>query len=716
VTSLLPGWEHLAQPRSQAADPAQPDGGPGLPTLDRVATEQEATAFATTVTTNVITAIGVQVVSYCRRPSVSLRNGDTWMDVRSQEPACVALVARHGGSVDRVTGIAVDPRAGAGAKLFATAMAMPVQFVMHDAKPVLFALWALGLAAPQNLFDTAIAAACLNLGRHHVRARRQDPQHRIREEQNIRHDRALLLSLQGQCAHYRLGYPYASSNPDDLGDHLGSVGEPLATGVVRQAICAAQWSLHLCQAQQTDIQAVGLHHHLHTVEFPFTVANARIEWHGVPVSRPRLQQLAAGADRAADHYAKVLKGYGIHPPGSRDQFLAAMQQLGHTDTLLRDGQLSTEDNVLEPIEHLHPAIRAFRQHARYRRLASEQWISGALLGADGRIHPRHTQLGAATGRNSCSTPNLAGIGRVLRPIVVAPAGRALVELDYAQIEVGVAAAHNRDDALIAAFNSGDVYAAMAQTFYRDELTPSEASMPATMFKRHRPELRDRIKTFVLAVLYNIQPGRLAVRFGISVARATAERDRFLGLYPQLRAGLDADSRLGAARGYASIVSGLKRHVPAGATGTPWSRNLLRNTPIQGSAAVVFKKAVVLLDAEFAGTSTQIVLPVHDSVLIECDLQAVDAVCERAAVLMGHALRHYYPQLQPRIDVYKVDVTCWNKDGRSDSFDRFLANPDITIADCGIRLRLDHCAAPIAPGRAAMGAPFAKLMKLVGGVA
>jgi DNA polymerase-1 len=145
----------------------------------------------------------------------------------------------------------------------------------------------------------------------------------------------------------------------------------------------------------------------------------------------------------------------------------------------------------------------------------------------------------------------------LRPVVVAPPGRALVELDYAQIEVGVAAAEHDDQDLIDAYNSGDVYASMAQRFYAAELTDVERNCPARDFKQQRPDLRDRMKTFVLAVLYNIQPPAIAARFDISERQAAAERERFLDLYPRLKRRLAESADYGAVRGYAAVVSGLR---------------------------------------------------------------------------------------------------------------------------------------------------------------
>ncbi|MGQ0722687.1 MAG: DNA polymerase [Candidatus Eiseniibacteriota bacterium] len=330
------------------------------------------------------------------------------------------------------------------------------------------------------------------------------------------------------------------------------------------------------------------------------------------------------------------------------------------------------------MEDLHPAIRAFRVHRRNRRLAGEEWLTGCMTGADGRIHPSHHQLGAATGRNTCTAPNLVGIGRVLRPVVTAPPGRALIELDYSQIEVGVAAAEHDDPDLIAAFNSGDVYSAMAQRFYASDLSEGERALQPREFKAKRRDLRDAMKLFVLAVIYNIQAPALAVRFGISVAQAERERQRFLDLFPTLQRRLEESVAYGAVHGYATCVSGLRRLVESKGRPSTWTRNFLRNTPIQGSAAVVFKRAVNALDQAFRGTGVWLVLPVHDAIVIECPEAEVEEVAARAAQIMEDALRATYPSLQPRVEINKSHPECWNKDGHADSLERFLQDPTFRL--------------------------------------
>jgi DNA polymerase I-like protein with 3'-5' exonuclease and polymerase domains len=634
-----------------------------------------------------LAAVAVRTFSRCTRPPSELRSGQAWRDVRSLQPVAAGIAAwTTSDDVSRAPDAALrgvfDLRAPAVAAGLAEILRLRVPFVFHDAKHDLFNLWSLGIDTDlPSIYDTWVVGACLHLGEYHKRLRTPtsaDPATQIGADLDARADRENTLSLAGQCAEFGVACAYASYGINAESNELPHLADGALLGDrhVDRAAADAESVLRLFAAQQPAIVRRGLQHHLETVEFPFVVANARIEWNGVHVDAERLDLLREATSNAANHFAAKLQSAGVNPPGSADSFLAVMRRAGLAEHFETGAGLS--DSRLRLLESLSPTIRAFRLHRRYSRLASEEWLSGTLAGADGRVHPIHTQLGAATGRNTCSAPNLAGIGRVLRPVVTAPHGRAIVEFDYAQIEVGVAAAEHDDPDLIAAYNSGDVYVVMAQRFYAGELTDREKTLSTTDFRCARPDLREAMKTFVLSVFYNVQAPTLAVRFGISIAKAESERQRFLDLYPALRRRLEQSVAFGMARGYATIVSGLRRGADRRATARSWVRNYLRNTPIQGSAAVVFKRAVVLLDREFRGTDTKLILPVHDAIVIECDRGGLDHVAERAATLLRHALRSAYPRLQPKVSANRADPSCWNKDGHSESLREFLSDPDLDL--------------------------------------
>jgi len=326
--------------------------------------------------------------------------------------------------------------------------------------------------------------------------------------------------------------------------------------------------------------------------------------------------------------------------------------------------------VLAQIEQVDVIVTHLRRHRRYSRMLADPLFEGALVGSDGRLHPEHRHLGAGTGRASCSAPNITGITKTFRPVVVAPEGRAIIELDYAQIEVGICAAEHHDEGLITAFNSGDVYAAVAQQFYADTLSDAVRRLPVAEFKKHHPDLRDKIKTFVLAVLYNMQAQAVADRFGVTLADAERQRRAFLDCYPTIKAAMVTIVEDGRIRGYSAIIGGLRRQVSGGRKAV----NQLINTPVQAGAGVVFREAVVRLYHHFRGSATKLILPVHDAVVFECNIEDITAVGREAGQIMIDTVRKYYAALWPRVDINDTVPSCWNKDGRSDSLDRFLEDP------------------------------------------
>lgn len=692
---LLPGWSEKVEQATQARTEsvrrrllvARPDVSRLSGEVQVALDVPTAEAFLRALEASPVAALAVDSEYRFGRPSVELRSGKRWFDIRSIQPICFSLAAwvpdPDGNGSGSILAAVLDMRKPGLAEVLGRILRLRVPLVAHHIKAELTALWSLGLDPElHQVFDTYLAGACLQLGRHHKRSLGDGGGNvaaEIQGQTNLALARTHSLSLVGQCARYGLDYPFSESKDEHRARfmHLGP-GEDLSPSMVDYAVADAEWTLRLYVAQQSAIIAAGAATHLYTVEFPFAVANARIEWHGVYVDPDRRSKALVASRQASEHYAATLRELGIANPASAQQFLAAMTRAGLASKFVRNGQASTDDKVLEKVGDLHPAVTALRQYRRYSRLANDEWMTGELDGADGRVHPDHFQLGAATGRNSCARPNLVGIGKVLRPMITAPPGRALIEADYAQIEVGVAAAEYGDPDLLAAFNAGDVYSAMAQRFCAHELSEEERALAPGEFKQRRRDLRDKVKVFVLAVIYNMQAPAIASHFGIDVDTAERERARFLGLFPVLERRLDEVAAAGFARGYAVTVTGLRRLIEPGARLDGWNRNLLRNTPVQGSAADVFKLAVVWLDRAFRGTSAFVVLPIHDAVLIECDHADVAAVSARTKQIMEDAVRHFYPALRPKVEINAVDTTCWNKDGHSNSLDRFLEDPTYTI--------------------------------------
>ena len=667
--TLLPGFA-----RTLPSEPEVPDWIlPVRPNLDTPSIQDvlvddanKADRLLTLLGRLAVGAIAFDTEFGNHRAPVDLGRGRFWSDPRSIRPlllsAAIWVPDRR-----RVIRVAFDLRVPEVVARLPALFRLGTVFVAHFIQAELHTLWSLELEPVlHQVHDTHVAARALDLGRAHGK---------VTVGEEAAPERVGKHALLGLCARYDIPHPHAGVKDalqQSFLDHPD--GAPFSPKQIDYALADAEVTLRVYLAQQPEITAAGLGPHLHQVEFPFAEVNARMIWDGVPVSLDRLDDLHTGLLRAVQHEGETLHGMGLENARSPGQVLAFLSARGLRDRLFSGGKVSTEDAVLERIELLDPAITHIRRHRKYARLLGDRLFDGSLIGADGRLHPRHSHLGAATGRNTCSAPNIVGITKTFRPIVTAPPGRALVELDFAQIEVCIAAAVHGDPDLLAAANSGDVYSSMAQMFYRESLPPEQLTLDTAAFKRARPDLRNRMKVFTLATIYNMTDRGVADSFGVSLPEARRQRLAFFERFPGLAAAMRQAEENGAVRGFAPIAGGLRRWIERG----PKAANQHVNTPVQGAAGVVFRKALVDLHRHFRGTGTFLGLPVHDAVVLECDAEEVADVAAEAALIMKSAVRAYFPELRPRIDVNAEDPTCWNKDGKSDSLQRFLSDPDFKL--------------------------------------
>ena len=238
----------------------------------------------------------------------------------------------------------------------------------------------------------------------------------------------------------------------------------------------------------------GVLHHLETVEMRWTATNARMAWNGVRVDAEKAARVRDACRTHEVALGPQLAAFGIATPRSHPQLVRAFGRLGLLHLFERDGAFSFDKQRLAAFADRHPAIALVRAARRVADLQADRLLTGEFGGADGRVHPEHRQLGTHTGRQSCRWPNILGLGKVFRPLIVPGPGRGLGEADWSQIEVGLAAAVYHDAALVRMFNTGDAYAAMAQDFFRDRLSAAERRLPGIEFKARFPELRDKMKS------------------------------------------------------------------------------------------------------------------------------------------------------------------------------------------------------------------------------
>jgi DNA polymerase I len=154
------------------------------------------------------------------------------------------------------------------------------------------------------------------------------------------------------------------------------------------------------------------------------------------------------------------------------------QQIVRVFELLGHWLADTTKETLSECDHpLAGALLAYR-NAKKRLDTCHQWLSQAR---EGRVYASWRQVGAETGRMSCSEPNLQNLHKEdeMRRFVQAPEGRVLIKADYSQMELRILAQLSGDPAMIGAFEMGeDLHKATATKMYsipKEEVTPEQRS-------------------------------------------------------------------------------------------------------------------------------------------------------------------------------------------------------------------------------------------------
>jgi DNA polymerase-1 len=307
---------------------------------------------------------------------------------------------------------------------------------------------------------------------------------------------------------------------------------------------------------------------------------------------------------------------------------------------------STDASVLEELAaEGHEVPRLLLDYRELEKLRSTyvDALPQLVNPRTGRIHTSFNQTVAATGRLSSSNPNLQNIpirtslGREIRKGFVAAPGTVFLGVDYSQIELRILAHFSGDEAFVSAFTQGvDVHKQTAAVIF---------GVPVAAVT---PQMRSQAKTVNFATLYGQGAFSLAQQLGISRDDAR----RFIDTYFERFAGVRRylDEQVGKARdlGYVETLLGRRRFVPE-LQSKNWSirqfgERVAQNTPIQGTAADLMKKAMIDVQnaLDQAESGARMLLQVHDELLFEVPHDEVDATRDLVVFWMEGAVQLNVP--------------------------------------------------------------------------
>jgi DNA polymerase I len=282
--------------------------------------------------------------------------------------------------------------------------------------------------------------------------------------------------------------------------------------------------------------------------------------------------------------------------------------------------VSTDSSVLEELDHMGLSeipgmILKFREIEKL--LSTYVRVLPTLIDNQNKIHTHFNQSVAATGRLSSDNPNLQNIpirsenGRRLRQGFIARPGCFLLGADYSQVELRILAHFSEDEVMLAAFkNDEDIHAQTAAEVFGIPLTKVTG------------DERSYAKAINFGLMYGQSSFGLSQTLGITRTEASNYITQYFTKFHKVKAYLDGLKEECEKTGYTSTLFGRKRILKDINSDNRQIKSMAErmaiNTPIQGTAADIIKKAMIEIDLELKKLSlkTKMLLQVHDELIFE----------------------------------------------------------------------------------------------------
>lgn len=385
------------------------------------------------------------------------------------------------------------------------------------------------------------------------------------------------------------------------------------------------------------------------LELPLSFILADMEHTGVKVDIARLKEMKAEMAERLQHIEEKIYGlagekFNINSPKQLGVIL--FEKLGLPVIKKTKTGYSTAADVLEKLAPSHEIIEEILNYRQLGKLQST-YIEGLLKvvhkGTD-KVHTRFNQALTQTGRLSSTDPNLQNIpirleeGRKIRQAFIPSHDEWVIfAADYSQIELRVLAHIAEDEKLMDAFkNDMDIHTKTAMDVFhvsKEEVTSN---------------MRRQAKAVNFGIIYGISDYGLSQNLGITRKEAGTFIDRYLESFPGVRNYMKDIVMDVKQKGYVSTLLHRRRYIPEINSRNfnirSFAERTAMNTPIQGSAADIIKKAMIDMyeKLEKEGLKTRLLLQVHDELIFEAPKNEIKILEEIVPNVMEHAMELSVP--------------------------------------------------------------------------
>ena len=370
------------------------------------------------------------------------------------------------------------------------------------------------------------------------------------------------------------------------------------------------------------------------IEMPLSRVLADMELTGILVDVPYLEKIEADLKSQMDVLEQEiyeLAGitFNIMSPAQLAKVLFENLEIPYPKKV-KDGKYSTSKDILDKIRFVHPIIDKILDYRTVSKLYTNYAVGlKSEVREDGRIHTIFTQTLTRTGRLSSISPNLQNIpasleySKLIRTAFIPDPHSKILSSDYSQVELRIFAHMSKADNLIQAFKDGkDIHTKTASDIFHvpmDEVTK---------------DMRRTAKAVNFGILYGISSFGLSEDLGVDIATAKKFIDNYLETYPGISEYMEEEKKKAYELGYVTTLMNRRRVIEELKNKNYMIRSsgerIALNTPIQGTAADILKKAMVEIYDEFnkRGLKSKMLIQVHDELVfnvLDDELEEVSSI-------------------------------------------------------------------------------------------
>lgn len=435
------------------------------------------------------------------------------------------------------------------------------------------------------------------------------------------------------------------------GKKQGNMRDAAPEKVAEYAGEDADITLQLWDIMEKEIEKQGLKTLYYDIEMPLMEVLAKMEVNGVKIDTPALAKFSIELEEEiikieGKVYELAGEEFNLGSPKQLGEILFDKLKLVEKPKKTKTGQYATGEEVLISLAPNHEIVALILSFRQLQKLKSTyvDALPKLISGKDQLIHTSYNQTVAVTGRLSSTNPNLQNIpikteqGREIRKAFV-PRGDAFTILaaDYSQVELRILAAFSKDPTMIQAFKEGrDIHATTAAKIFQVPVEEVDS------------EMRRKAKTANFGIIYGVSAHGLSQQLHIPRKEAAEIIKAYFEEFSTIKKYMDDVVNFARENGYVETIMKRRRYLPninsRNFTQRGFDERNAVNTPIQGSAADVIKKAMVEINEwmETENLQSKMIMQVHDELVFDAHSSEIELLKKKIPELMEGAVQLEVP--------------------------------------------------------------------------